>query len=75
VQAIAWRWTDNTGSSIPSVNRSGSIGMAAAVAVALLAGTGGVTSPSYFNQRQQRSRQGELNYANNGVAMDRQYRK
>ena len=54
MQTTAWRWTDNTGSSIPSVNRSGSIGMAAAVAVALLAGTGGVTSPSYFNQRQQR---------------------
>jgi transcriptional regulator with XRE-family HTH domain len=54
MQTTASPWTDNTGSSIPSVNRSGSIGMAAAVAFALLAGTGGVTSPSYFNQRQQR---------------------
>jgi len=54
VQTTAWRWTDNTGSSIPSASRSGSIGVAAAVAFAFLAGTGGVTSPSYFNQRQQR---------------------
>jgi DNA-binding transcriptional regulator YiaG len=54
VKTTAWRWTDNTGNSTPGVVRSGPIGAAAAVAFAFLAGTGGVTSPSYFNQRQQR---------------------
>jgi len=56
MQTTAWRYTDNTGSSNLNVCRSGSIGAAAAaaVAVAFLAGTGGVASPSFFNQRQDR---------------------
>jgi transcriptional regulator with XRE-family HTH domain len=53
MQTTAWRYADNTGSSMAAVSRSGSIGVAAAVAFAFLAGTGGVTSPSFFNERQE----------------------
>lgn len=54
MQTTAWPCTDKTGSNIQIVNRSGSVGVAAAVAFAFLAGTGGVTTPSYFAERQER---------------------
>ena len=54
MQTTAWPCADNTGSSGLVVNRPGSLGAAAAaaVAVAFLAGTGGIASPSFFNARQ-----------------------
>lgn len=54
MQTIAWPYAGNTGANAPIVSRSGSMGVAAAVAFAFLAGTGGVTSPSYFIERQER---------------------
>jgi transcriptional regulator with XRE-family HTH domain len=52
MQTTAWPCADNTGSSSLVVNRPGSLGAAAAVDVAFLAGTGGVASASFFNARQ-----------------------
>lgn len=54
MQTTPWPCADNTGGNVPIVTRSGSKGVAAAVAFAFLAGTGGVTSPSYFTERQER---------------------
>jgi len=53
MQPTEWRYTDGTGSGC-TIGRSGSIGVAAAVTFAFLAGTGGVTGPSYFQRRQER---------------------
>jgi transcriptional regulator with XRE-family HTH domain len=52
MQTTAWPCVDNTGSSRLVVNRPGSLGAAAALAAALLVGTGGIASPSFFNARQ-----------------------
>ncbi len=52
MQTSAWRCSDSTGSGI--VPRPGTAGVAAAVAFAFLAGTGGVTGPSYFVHREDR---------------------
>lgn len=54
MQTTAWPCTGNTGSHAPIVNRPVSMGVAAAVAFAFLAGTGGVASPSYYIERQDR---------------------
>ncbi len=56
MQTTAYPYTDNTGSSNVTVCRSGPVVGAAAVVMvaAFLAGTGGVSDPSYFNQRQDR---------------------
>jgi len=51
-QTTAWRCTDSTGSGI--VPRPGTVGVAAAVAFAFLAGTGGITGPAYFVHRADR---------------------
>jgi transcriptional regulator with XRE-family HTH domain len=45
---------DGTGSSRPALNGPGSAGVAAVLTFAFLAGTGGITSPSYFAERQER---------------------
>ena len=45
---------DGTGSSRPSLNGPGSAGVAAVLTFAFLTGTGGITSPSYFAERQER---------------------
>lgn len=54
MRATAWRCADGTGGNGPIVSRSGSIGIAATICFAFLAGTGGVTSHSYFIERQGR---------------------
>ncbi len=55
MQTTAYPYADNTGSTNVTGCRSGTAGAAAAVIVAaFLAGTGGVTGPSYFNRRQDR---------------------
>jgi transcriptional regulator with XRE-family HTH domain len=54
MQTTAWPCAGNTGSNVPIVSRQGSMGVAAAVAFAFVAGTGGVASPSYFIERQER---------------------
>lgn len=45
---------DGTGSSRLVLNGPGSAGVAAVLTFAFLAGTGGITSPSYFAERQER---------------------
>jgi transcriptional regulator with XRE-family HTH domain len=54
MQTTAWPCIEKTGGSGLIPSRSGSVGVAAAVAFAFLAGTGGVTTPSYFAERQDR---------------------
>lgn len=54
MQTTAWPCADSTGSSAPVVNRPGSMRAIGAVAFAFLAGTGGVTNPSFFAERQER---------------------
>jgi transcriptional regulator with XRE-family HTH domain len=54
MQTTAWASAGKTSTNVPIVSRSGSMGVAAVVAFACLAGTGGVTSPSYFIERQER---------------------
>ncbi len=56
MQTTVYPYADSTGSSNVTVCRPGPVVGAAAVVIvaAFLAGTGGVSDPSYFNQRQDR---------------------